>query len=119
MNDENPFVKYRHVGFSAEKFIEMTRQYPRNFIMYCEVVVTKNGLVFLASPSHAQVEEWLSKKKFKNCCSVWYGVSQCKGELTKAQKDVLEKLLSANLINAFSAYCLWNEERLGVFPRWQ
>ena len=106
----NPYVKYRHMGFNAEQFIKMTHNHPHDFIMYCEVVVTGNGLVFLASPSHYQTVAWLEKKGFKNCCEVWYSVSQCEGTLTKSQKHVLDDLYNAKLISKFAAYCLRKED---------
>lgn len=97
--NSNPYVKYRHVGFSVEEFVKMTRDYPRDFIMYCEIVITENGLVFLASPSHYQIVQWLKKKGFKNCCEVWYNAAVGESLLTKAQSRVLNHLHNVGLIN--------------------
>lgn len=58
---KSPYTKYRGVGFTPDQFIKMTKQYPACFAYYCECVITQNGLVFLASPSHSLEAERLKK----------------------------------------------------------
>lgn len=69
---DHPYLKYRGIGFQLEPFIEMTRKYPQNFTRYCEIVMTGNGIIYLAAPSHSYVEERLAKKGMDHLCSIWY-----------------------------------------------
>lgn len=71
-SETNPYEKYRHVAFTLDEFLNMVKAHRGYFIHYCEIVITRNGLIFLASPSHDSVVEWLKKKGFVDCISVWY-----------------------------------------------
>lgn len=100
----NPYEKYRHVAFTLSEFLKMVKANKEHFIRYCEIVVTDNGLIFLASPSHMGVAEWLRKKGFKNFILVWYDgyVSYDKEnamKLTASQMKVLSALLDHGLIS--------------------
>ena len=100
----NPYAKYRHVAFTLDEFLKMVKANKEHFINYCEIVVTDNGLIFLASPSHMDCAEWLRKKGFKNFILVWYYgfVSYDKGnamKLTASQMKVLVALLDHGLIS--------------------
>ena len=99
----SPYERYRHVAFTLSEFLKMVKANKEHFIRYCEIVVTDNGLIFLASPSHMDVAEWLRKKGFKNFILVWYDgyVSYDKEnimKLTKGQMIVLAALLDCGLI---------------------
>ena len=96
--DKHPYLKYRGVGFQVEPFIEMARKYPANFTNYCEIVMTENGIIYLASPSHSCVEERLKMKGFKNLCSIWYALAIAKN-LTPAQRKNIERLKEAGLLS--------------------
>ena len=100
----NPYEKYRHVAFTLSEFLKMAKANKEHFIRYCEIVVTDNGLIFLASPSHMAVAEWLRKKGFTNFILVWYNgfVSYDKEnamKLTASQMKVLAALLDRGLIS--------------------
>lgn len=104
-SESNPYEKYRHVAFTLSEFLKMVKANKEHFIRYCEIVVTDNGLIFLASPSHMDVAEWLRKKGFKNFILVWYDgyVSYDKEnimKLTKGQMKVLAALLDCGLISS-------------------
>lgn len=94
---DHPYLKYRGMGFNTEEFIKMTRKYPTEFVRYCEIVVTENGIIYLAAPSHAYVEERLIKKGYENICSIWYRRVICH-ELTPMQKKVIENLKEEGLL---------------------
>lgn len=113
-SEVNPYEKYRHVAFTLDEFLNMVKAHKEYFINYCEIVVTENGLVFLASPSHCSVVEWLKKKGFVDCISVWYdnwAFESCdiKGlkRLTASQLRVLNSLVSHGLISHFEFYRWW------------
>lgn len=101
----NPYEKYRHVAFTLDEFLKMVKAHKKHFIHYCEIVVTGNGLIFLASPSHGSVVEWLKKKGFSNCISVWY-MDWCFEDyrernfkmLTASQRRILNSLVRHELI---------------------
>lgn len=94
---ENPYIIYAHVGFCLEEFIKLAKAYKEDFTSYCEIVITENGLIFLASPRHADIEEWLHKKRFRNICKVWYDSIEVPS-ITKAQQKVLDRLKQEGLI---------------------
>ena len=113
-SEVNPYEKYRHVAFTLDEFLNMVKAHKRHFINYCEIVVTENGLVFLASPSHGSVVEWLKKKGFVDCISVWYNnwaFGSCDAKdfkrLTASQLRVLDSLVSHGLISHFGFYRRW------------
>lgn len=100
----SPYERYRHIAFTLDEFLKMVKANKEHFINYCEIVVTDNGLIFLASPSHMDVAEWLRKKGFTNFILVWYDgfVSYDKGnaiKLTASQMKVLAALLDHGLIS--------------------
>lgn len=104
----NPYEKYRYVAFSLDEFLKMVNENKEHFICYCEIVITDNGIIFLASPSHDIVLERLEKKGFSNCISVWYidwGFGECDVKdfkrLTASQRRVLKSLISHGLIVGF------------------
>ena len=96
---EHPYLKYRGVAFQIEPFIEMTKKYPGNFTKYCEIVMTDNGLIYLAAPSHAYMEERLARRGFTNLCSIWYNMAMCQ-KLTIPQKKAIEELKKAGLLSS-------------------
>lgn len=104
-SEVNPYEKYRHVAFTLSEFLKMVKAYRFHFINYCEIVITGNGLIFLASPSHDIVLKWLKKKGFSNCISVWY-MDWCFGncgekdfkKLTASQRRILNSLIRHELI---------------------
>lgn len=103
-SESNPYEKYRHVAFTLSEFLKMAEENKEHFIRYCEIVVTDNGLIFLASPSLMDVAEWLRKKGFTNFILVWYNgfVSYDKEnamKLTASQMKVLSALLDHGLIS--------------------
>lgn len=107
----NPYEKYRHVAFTLSEFLKMVKAYRFHFIHYCEIVVTENGLIFLASPSHGSVAEWLKKKGFANCVSVWYNdwtLENCDVKnfkrLTASQLRILNSLIGHGLISYYGFY---------------
>lgn len=113
-SEMNPYEKYRHVAFTLSEFLKMVKENRKYFINYCEIVVTENGLVFLASPSHVSVVEWLKKKGFVDCISVWYdnwAFESCDikdfKRLTESQLRVLDSLVSHGLISHFEFYRWW------------
>lgn len=100
----SPYERYRHVAFTLDEFLKMVKANKEHFINYCEIVVTDNGLIFLASPSHMDTAVWLSKKGFKNFILVWYNGYVSYGsrnllKLTKSQMKVLAALLDRGLIS--------------------
>lgn len=110
-SEVNPYEKYRHVAFTLDEFLNMVKAHKEYFINYCEIIVTENGLIFLASPSHGSVAEWLKKKGFINCVSVWYndwtlencGVKNFK-RLTASQLRILNSLISHGLMSYYGFY---------------
>lgn len=104
-SEVNPYEKYRHIAFTLNEFLKMVKENRKHFINYCEIVVTGNGLIFLASPSHDIVLEWLKKKGFSNCISVWYMdwcFENCRERnfkmLTASQRRILNSLVRHELI---------------------
>lgn len=101
--EANPYEKYRHVAFTLSEFLKMVEENKKHFINYCEIVVLSNGLIFLASPSHAAVAEWLKKKGFTDFILVWtrcftfYDKTET-SRLTNSQIKVLGALMDAGLI---------------------
>lgn len=112
----SPYERYRHVAFTLGEFLKMVKANKAHFIRYCEIVITDNGLIFLASPSHMDVAEWLRKKGFTNFILVWYNgfVSYDKENcmrLTKGQMKVLAALLDHGLISClFDSTWEWRKE---------
>ncbi len=102
-SEVNPYEKYRHVAFTLSEFLKMVKENKKHFINYCEIVVLSNGLIFLASPSHMAVAEWLKKKGFTDFILVWtrcfafYDKTET-SRLTNSQIKVLGALLDAGLI---------------------
>lgn len=94
---DNPYLTYRHVGFSLDQFLKLTKEYPSEFMYYCEILITKNGIIFLASPSHEQVERWLRKKRFREICRVWYDYQEAPS-FSHTQKKILNALEHCHLI---------------------
>ena len=85
----------------------MTKQYPAHFTYYCECVITQNGLVFLASPSHSLEAERLKKHGYHGLILVWYeGISpdpdDTSPKMTKEQIDTVKKLVKAGLVSGAS-----------------
>lgn len=110
-SEVNPYEKYRHVAFTLDEFLNMVKENRKHFINYCEIVVTGNGLIFLASPSHSSVAEWLKKKGFVNCVSVWYNdwtLENCDVKnfkrLTASQLRILNSLISHGLMSYYGFY---------------
>lgn len=110
-SEVNPYEKYRHVAFTLDEFLKMVNAHKKHFIHYCEIVVTGNGLIFLASPSHRSVAEWLKKKGFANCVSVWYNnwmFENCDVKnfkrLTASQLRILNSLISHGLMSYYGFY---------------
>ena len=104
---DSPYTKYRGVGFTPDKFIEMAKQYPKCFMCYCECVITQNGLVFLASPSHSLEVERLKKHGYRGLVLVWYeGIcpdpDDTSPKMTKEQVDTVKKLVEAGLVSGAS-----------------
>lgn len=103
---DSPYTKYRGVGFTPDKFIEMTKQY--RFKYCCECVITQNGLVFLASPSHSLEAERLKKHGYHGLVMVWYegicpdDMDDTPEKMTKAQIDTIKKLVEARLVSGAS-----------------
>lgn len=104
-SEVNPYEKYRHVAFTLSEFLKMVKENREHFINYCEIVITENGFIFLASPSHDSVVEWLKKKGFVDCISVWYndwGFGSCVAKdykkLTLSQWRILKSLDDHGLI---------------------
>lgn len=100
----NPYERYRHIAFTLDEFLKMVKANKEHFINYCEIVITDNGLIFLASPSHMDCAEWLRKKGFTNFILVWYNgfVSYDKENAMKlitSQMKVLAALLDRGLIS--------------------
>ena len=113
--DVSPYEKYRYVAFSLDEFLGMVQENRRYFINYCEIVITANGLIFLASPSHDTVLKWLKKKGFFNCISVWYNNwvlddndKPTSRGITDSQRRVLMSLINHGIISYFRldyVYC--------------
>ena len=105
---DSPYTKFRGVGFTPDEFIKMTKQYPKCFVCYCECVITQNGLVFLASPSHSLEAERLKKHGYHGLVMVWYegicpdDMDDTPEKMTKAQIDTIKKLVEARLVSGAS-----------------
>jgi hypothetical protein len=102
---DSPYTKFRGVGFTPDKFIEMTKQYPAHFTYYCECVITQNGLVFLASPSHSLEVERLKKHGYRGLVMVWYeGIcpNDTSTKMSKSQIDAVKKLVEVGLVSGAS-----------------
>lgn len=103
-SETNPYEKYRHVPFSLDEFLGMVKANNRHFINYCEIVITENGLIFLASPSHESTVKWLKKKGFNNCISVWYNhwsfesSAKVRQKLTASQLRIINSLIDHGLM---------------------
>lgn len=99
---DSPYTKYRGVGFTPDQFIKMTKKYPKHFTYYCECMITQNGLIFLASPSHSVETERLKKHGYKGLVSVWYdGIypDDTSIKMTRSQVDAVKKLVEARLVS--------------------
>lgn len=102
---DSPYTKYRGVGFAPDRFIEMTKEYPKHFTYYCECLITQNGLIFLASPSHSVEAERLKKHGYQGLVMVWYeGIypDDTSKKITKAQVDAVKKLIEVGLVSGAS-----------------
>lgn len=104
---KSPYTKYRGVGFTPDQFIKMTKQYSAYFAYYCECVITQNGLVFLASPSHSLEVERLKKHGYRGLVLVWYeGIcpdpDDTSPQMTQEQIDTVKKLVEAGLVSGAS-----------------
>lgn len=104
---DSPYTKFRGVGFTPDEFIKMTKQYPKCFVCYCECIVTQNGLVFLASPSHDIEMERLKKHGYRGLVLVWYeGIcpdpDDTSPKMTKSQIDAVKKLVEVGLVSGAS-----------------
>lgn len=102
---DSPYTKFRGVGFTPDKFIEMAKQYPKCFTCYCECVITQNGLIFLASPSHSVEVERLKKHGYQGLVKAWHeGI--CRDDtslkITKSQIDAVKKLIEFGLVGGTS-----------------
>ena len=64
------YAEHKRIAYNLENFLQLVKDNPTEFMRYCEISVTENGLIFLACPSHAKIEEYLNKKGFKNLCQV-------------------------------------------------
>ena len=100
---DSPYAKFRGVGFTPDEFIKMTKQY--RFKYCCECVITQNGLVFLASPSHSLEVERLKKHGYRGLVMVWYeGI--CRDDMSikmsKSQIDAVKKLVEVGLVSGTS-----------------
>lgn len=105
---DSPYTKYRGVGFAPDRFIEMTKEYSKHFTYYCECLITQNGLIFLASPSHSVEAERLKKHGYHGLVMVWYegichdDMDDTPEKMTKAQVDAVKKLVEAGLVSGAS-----------------
>lgn len=122
---ENPYVKYKGMQLSTDKFIKIaTEEFPDSFRHYCEIIILENGKIELASPSHqctlfriammseddipecmyADIIEYLSV--ITGSIVVWYGFQ--KGiNCNKAQRDTLNELAEHDLIiDNFQRLCI-------------
>lgn len=104
---DSPYTQYRGIGFTPDEFIKMTKQYPKCFTCacYCECVITQNGLVFLASPSHDIEMERLKKHGYQGLVMVWYeGICRddMSTKMSKSQIDAVKKLVEAGLVSGAS-----------------
>lgn len=100
---DSPYTKFRGVGFTPDKFIKMTKQY--RFKYCCECVITQNGLVFLASPSHSLEVERLKKHGYRGLVMVWYEgicLDDTSTKMSKSQIDVVKKLVEVGLVRGAS-----------------
>lgn len=91
------YAEHKGIAYNLENFLQLVKDNPTEFMRYCEISVTENGLIFLACPSHAKIEEYLNKKGFKNLCQVWYDNLDFE-TLTKSQLKVLYALEENRLI---------------------
>lgn len=99
----NPYIKFRGVKFGVNSFISMAKKYPRNFVKYCEILITENGGIYLASPSHSYMEEKLLRKGYTSICNVWYSMA-IGHHLSEQQQMILEKLKEARLLSPNLVY---------------
>lgn len=102
---DSPYTKYRGIGFTPDEFIKMAKKYPRHFTHYCECVVTQNGLIFLASPSHSLEVERLKKHGCHGLVMVWYeGICRddMSTKMSKSQIDAVKKIVEAGLVSGAS-----------------
>lgn len=104
---DSPYTKFRGIGFTPDEFIKMTRRYHQCFAHCCECVITQNGLVFLASPSHSLEVERLKKHGYRGLVLVWYeGIcpdpDDTSPKMTKAQIDTIKKLVETRLVSGAS-----------------
>lgn len=102
---DSPYTKYRGIGFTPDQFIKMTEEYKKCFTYYCECVITQNGLVFLASPSHDIEMQRLKKHGYRGLVMVWYeGIcpDDMSLKMTKAQIDAVKKLVEVGLVSGAS-----------------
>lgn len=102
---DSPYTKYRGIGFTPDQFIKMTKEYQKCFTYYCECLITQNGLVFLASPSHSIEAERLKKHGYQGLVMVWYeGIypDDTSKKMKKAQVDAVKKLVEAGLVSGAS-----------------
>lgn len=104
---DSPYTKFRGIGFTPDQFIKMTNEYKKCFTHYCECLITQNGLVFLASPSHSIEAERLKKHGYHGLVLVWYdGICHDPDDtsikMTKAQIDAVKKLVEVGLVSGAS-----------------
>lgn len=100
---DSPYTKFRGVGFTPDKFIEMAKQY--RFTHCCECVITQNGLIFLASPSHRLEAERLKKHGYHGLVMVWYeGIcpNDMSTKMSKSQIDAVKNLVEIGLVSGAS-----------------
>ena len=93
----NWYAERKGIAYNVDNFIELARANPDRFIRYCEIAVTENGLIFLAVPSHREIEKYLRKKGFTNLCMVWYNILECE-YFSSAQVKTLEALEASHLL---------------------
>ena len=99
---DSPYTKFRGVGFTPDQFIKMTNEYKKCFTYYCECLITQNGLVFLASPSHSIEAERLKKHGYRGLVMVWYeGICRddTSTKMSKSQIDAVKRLIEAGLVS--------------------
>lgn len=104
---DSPYTKFRGVGFTPDEFIKMTNEYKKCFTYYCECLITQNGLVFLASPSHSIEAERLKKHGYHGLVLVWYdGIchdpDDTSTKMSKSQIEAVKKLVEVGLVSGAS-----------------
>lgn len=97
--EKNPYLAYRGVGFSKNQFIKLVKEHPTDFCHYCEILITKNGMIYLASPSHVYRESILNKRHLAPI-SVWYDRVESYNGYTEAQLDVIETLKNLGILSS-------------------